>query len=395
MKRWITFTFALLLGVMITSPFTNFCASEEPQKPEKVYSVIYVQKPNDWYIKQAELWKKKIDKNPKDNEAWHNYYNAVRYARFTETIETKEKKKKLNQIIAEMGKVIPGSFEYHYLKHKTNCDLWDIEDLKKAYEIQPDRHETYSDFISYYEFHGDMEKMKEFSEKLYLSKDLAPALINYNYNVLMSTDQKAILFTNGDNDTYPVWVLQQVKGIRNDVTVLNASISMADKSYLIRKLKAKNVEVNFDDLPQYRTKEFITALGKYIAEEYPNIPVYYAATMWSYYIDPLRENLYMTGLANKYSSQRIDNIALIKRNLETRFRLDYLIHDWYEDSFLATDQMYRLNMNYVPSMIMLAEHYKISNESIKSNYWKDFAIQLAERAGMKEKIIQDLKEKGL
>jgi len=126
MKRWIIFTFKLLLAVMIISPFTIFCAAEEPQKPEKVYSIIYIQKPNDWYIKQAELWKKKIDKNPKDNEAWHNYYNAVRYARFTETIDTKEKKEKLNHIIAEMGKAIPGSFEYHYLKHKTNCDLWGL-----------------------------------------------------------------------------------------------------------------------------------------------------------------------------------------------------------------------------------------------------------------------------
>ena len=81
--------------------------------------------------------------------------------------------------------------------------------------------------------------MKEFCEKLYESQDIAPGLVNYNYNVLMSTEQNAILFTNGDNDTYPPWMLQKAVGVREDVLILNMSITTrTKKSYLERKLRA-------------------------------------------------------------------------------------------------------------------------------------------------------------
>ena len=336
------------------------------QKAEEITSIVKVPHEHAYFVEQAELWWNIIEENKSNENAWYQYYLANRYARFTSQAKNDEFAKESEHlrtdstILAMIEENIPNTFTHHYTIWKQG-GLNDVNQphLFKAYELNPQFPGIAEDMLTVSEINRQMVKRKRYNKER-KANELSPGILAYNYNVLMTTEKNAIVLSNGDNDTYPQWFLQDVKGIRPDVHIMNINLLLIEpyRNLYFQELGIpllKNDSLYKKDT--YPQTIIIKHLFKYASKDYP---IYIGLTMWKKYYSDSDDNLYIVGIALKYSEKNIDNIALLKKNFDENYALDYLKIRYSEDP--SIELVKRTNINYLPGLIKLYEHYKLSGD---------------------------------
>jgi len=363
------------------------------QKPETVYGLAQESKSVEWYKEQEKLWKIEIDKNEKNATAWFNYYKAVRALRYlTMSIDYDEFQRynKLTyEIVDKFYNLLPNSFEANLLKY-TNGGLGDIVNdekyLLKAREIAPNDSRGFREYFVYFEVKNNKEELEKTAVQIFQHNDFPTSVLNWGHNVLAELDENAILFTAGDNDTYAAWIVQYAKGFRKDIKVFNTSLVSSLDDYSARMLSELGIGEFKKPFPKPETEEENLKNWEMLVQHIFNSghPVYIAVSAIQQFEDKWGENLYLTGLAYKYSEKPIDNISIIRRNYEHRFLIDYLKEHFAFNKFDNIAD--RMNSLYLPSLLKLYTHYLESGDIVKSKKIEELIKLTSEKSGQQSEV---------
>lgn len=94
--------------------------------------------------------------------------------------------------------------------------------------------------------------------------------LDHARNMLATCDKNAILITNGDNETYPLWYIQEVEGYRTDVRIFNYNLLGTDW----QNLQMFNRVNDGAAVPMIWTKDFVGGFGNdnlYSVQEDPRV----------------------------------------------------------------------------------------------------------------------------
>jgi tetratricopeptide (TPR) repeat protein len=190
---------------------------------------------------------------------------------------------------------------------------------------------------------------------------------DYAHNILNSCDEDAVLFTNGDNDTFPVWFLQEVEGVRTDVRVAN--LSLLNTHWYIKQLKYKmGVPIRLTDQQIEHLTAFMTPerevvrvqdqmIREIIISNNWKYPIYFAVTVSPENKMGLTDNFKMEGMAYRVVPEKGKNMVdpeKLRHRLSEVFRFRGL----NDPEIYKSESDKRLVANYVSTFLQLAEYYR-------------------------------------
>lgn len=204
----------------------------------------------------------------------------------------------------------------------------------------------------------------------YFINDRSNNFMPYDYgnNILKSCDKDAILITYGDNDTFSLWCLQEVYGIRRDVRVIN--LSLANAGWYVKQVRDYlRVPFNLDDasidrLRPYLIKDTVVSnipnqvVDQIIESNRWRYPIYFMGTVPDnyrrYHGNSIADNMIFEGLVYRLEAERQKgqyNLEKIRKNCVESF----IYRGLADTSIYKDENSSRLYTNYAQGFLVLAD----------------------------------------
>jgi len=209
------------------------------------------------------------------------------------------------------------------------------------------------------------------------------------YNMLAGLEPNAVIFVNGDNDTYPLWYMQNVEHFRTDVCI--AQLQLLNTDWYIKQLRDREpkapitlTDTEIERLHPIAFKDGGVAWNNDLLIQHIiqtadwKRPIYFAVTVPYERWKPYEKYLEMQGIARRlvpYQGTDMINEYMIARNFDEIFRFrGVLTKDWQVDDSIYKDKTEReMFINFGVAMAQLAQA-----DAIEKNY--DEAIRRMEIA---------------
>jgi tetratricopeptide (TPR) repeat protein len=225
-----------------------------------------------------------------------------------------------------------------------------------------------------------------------------PALQSMAHNMLVDLDSSAVIFTNGDNDTYPLYALQEAEGFRTDVSVVNLSLlNLQTVAALWRDSLGVSISLTDEELAELKPQRgedggAVTPSDLLVADIVEHAPaagrpVYFAATVYQDRLAPYQDRLVLEGFAYRVADQPVTkpvDIERMAKNVQEKYLMDVhgAMEPWIENLSPITRHLTPLAYNHVHINGLLADHFAAAGNRERARESLHQMYHSAEHAGL-------------